>query len=314
MLKVFFVCLSALLIASCHTRNNHLPLRAAMESLENSNKQVKDDCNVIFYTMQNRLKDPTTAEIAGKWYPQAETINKLSEELTKYIEGLKTKLKKEANKKVNDADTLDESNENAVTTIFEKQNEAATLSEKIRMYREAALNEIVPAAIFDSVIIHYLKKDTARLRSSLPEGVRSANAAPYFKNTNALNALVMLSKYQNDVLLSQHLLLYHVFTRTTGHTPHWTKYSALAVLNSSYLKRGQTLEVIAGMGAMTNENKPTITINGKVIPIGPDGVATLKFAVNNKPGKYFIPVEVEFTQSDGTKSRVVRKLEYIVAE
>jgi hypothetical protein len=285
-----------------------------MQSLENSNTRVKEDCMILYKAMEDKLKDPATSATTAIWHPKALAIKKMSEDVINYIERLKTRLKKEVSpKNNNDADAFDESNKEVVATIFDKQNEAAMLIEKLNTFRNTAIKQIIPFETADSVLIADVQSGIRHLQLPLDSNEINTTIKDYFK-TDALNALMLLSKYQNDVLLTEHTLVDNMFSRISGPHHHWTKFSALAFLSTSYVKQGQTLEVTAGMGAMTNENKPTFIIDGKTIAIGPDGVAKYNFEANRKPGKYFIPVQIEFTQSDGSKQRIIKNLAYIIAE
>jgi hypothetical protein len=326
MLKLLFVILAALSLISCSTRNNNPQLRSVMESLENSNKQLKENCIHLSSQSLRDVHDPATSNVVSRWHPKAVAITKMSDGLNSYLESLKEKLTKAAVHKNNNGEiVLDESNEDAVESIFEDQNEASLLEGKLAAFRENALQELLPSSA-DSILTNYIKKDIVHFRSSLPQGIRTAGTAAstqnyfslndYFKETNALNALLLLTKYQNDVLLTQHTLLDYLSSRTTRGGiifDDYTRVSAIAMLTSGCVRPGENVEVIAGLGEFSAVSKPVITINGKLVPLNDDAVAEYKFKAGNEPGRHEVRVRFEYTDTYGSKQSIEKLMVYNIS-
>jgi len=91
-------------------------------------------------------------------------------------------------------------------------------------------------------------------------------------------------------------------------------FEAIAVLSSSYINSGQSIQVSAGVGAFSVASNPTISINGKVIDLKGRALAEYSFTPIGKPGKYRVPVKIEFTKPDGSLEVHTTELEYIIAE
>lgn len=299
MTRLMLTFVVAIFLLSCRTRENHVQLREIMQSLENSNVRVQDDCEALYKSIEEKVKDPVTNHRAEIWRPKAMAIRKLSQDVMSYMETLKTKLKKDAGTKT--IDTFD----------------AANLEQKLIAFKTQSLKELLRPFSSDSLWMSSIKANIARLVPTLPLGsnTNGLRLKSYFPGEDTLNTLLILTKLQNDLLLTEHALVKYAFRQIPIPCGlGYEKYSALTFLNSSYLKNGQTLEVTAGMGEMTLVNKPVIVIDGKVIAAGVEGTATRSFTLNKKPGEYYVPIEITFTGSDGMKLMVRRKLEYVVAE
>jgi len=77
-------------------------------------------------------------------------------------------------------------------------------------------------------------------------------------------------------------------------------FSAIAAQNTTFLKSGELLEITAGVGSFSVAARPKITIDGKNIPLDPDGTAIYRIKAPGKPGKHVIPVKIEFVKPDGS--------------
>ncbi len=136
----------------------------------------------------------------------------------------------------------------------------------------------------------------------------------YFKNSTTLGALAMLAKFQNDVLNTESLMIIYFNSHVSSYTDSFESYSAIATQSSSYVKAGDSIEIFAGVGAFSVASNPSITINGHKMIIGEDGVASHRLKSSQKPGKYTVPVVIEFIKPDGSPLKMSKVLKYTVAK
>jgi hypothetical protein len=124
-----------------------------------------------------------------------------------------------------------------------------------------------------------------------------------------------LLKIKNDILVSEQMLLKYFNRRPVllicGDIGY---FSAMAFINSSYVRSGDSLEIIAGIGTFTAAGRPRVFIDGKEISLNSEASAVYNFIPKGKPGKYTIPVTIEFYKPDGTKLEVSKRLSYTIAQ
>ena len=125
----------------------------------------------------------------------------------------------------------------------------------------------------------------------------------------------MLNKIENDVLTTEKMLMDFCNSHIASNCGLiYDKIESIAYLSSGYVKRGQTINVRAGIGLFSSAPKPTITIEGKVIPINEDATTMYNFNANGNPGIHTIAVKIEYTKPDGTTAMKIHYLEYIIAD
>jgi hypothetical protein len=224
-----------------------------------------------------------------------------------YIESLKTDLKKEAETKDNDGKfELSLDNKEAVYNIFEVNKNGENLFKKLETCRNSLLN-------VDSSIKAEFEKTTI-----LSEKIKGSEylTAKNFKEISTIEALALLSNLQNKIKITENDLVTFCFNKSApyigcgfGRRPR-----LLVSQSSSYVKAGEKIEIIVGVGTYSSETDPLITVNNKVAAIGIDGSTTTKIKASDKPGKHFIPVKVTYTQGDGTQLTQETEVEYEVAK
>lgn len=160
--------------------------------------------------------------------------------------------------------------------------------------------------VYDRSVMMVL--DTVKLADSFDLVKQAINTR------NPLLALAMLNKLQNDVLIKENTLLTYCNNNSVPLTLEVTSLQPLTVLDRSYVKAGQRIEVTAGIGTFIASAETVITINGEVIPAGDDGMATYNFTATGKPGKYKVPLVIEYVVPDGTRSTVQKQIEYTIVK
>ncbi|MGB8195291.1 MAG: hypothetical protein WCF67_25365, partial [Chitinophagaceae bacterium] len=226
-------------------------------------------------------------------------------------------------------EAFDEDDKRAAELVFEKKHKASELSLKITRFSEQTFEVLDKELKKDTGFYASMHKNILELQKGFPiyslkesgqqkdilAMAKVNTVSSYFKNTTALEALVMLNKIENDVLITENMLVDYIDNITTVlDCGNYEQFSAIISQNSSYLKRGQPLEIYAGVGAFSLSANPTIRINGRKVDVLPDGVAEYQETVSGKPGKHSIPVTIEYTKADGSSSKITKQVQYTVAE
>lgn len=134
----------------------------------------------------------------------------------------------------------------------------------------------------------------------------------YFEDATALRARAILSKYKNDVLITEYQtilflrnsisilnIIYDDFTTT------------LTSQNSKHFKNGDELIIKTGVGTFKTGNTKEIIINNSKVKML-SGMGPYKIKVENKPGKYQIPIRIKFTGADYKEVIFSDTVNYIV--
>jgi hypothetical protein len=126
--------------------------------------------------------------------------------------------------------------------------------------------------------------------------------------------MVMLAKIQNDVLNSEYIMINYFIDLTTNYTCGYEVYSAIISQNTTVLKAGEEIEIFGGMGFFTCAANPKFTIDGQIFKSDEYGTAVYKLKIKQPPGRYSIPVKVEFTKADGTQDVMIKNIKYQVLQ
>ncbi|HEY8896950.1 MAG TPA: hypothetical protein VIM79_19140 [Niastella sp.] len=311
MYKPLFCFAMAVSLMGCHPEENPDQLKAVNQSLERMNVSVSDDNNALMEILRNRQKDPQSAAVAEKWLPGGNKIHKYADSLRLMLDSIKSEL-------ITQSDSL---KMDFVPVVRQLHNEDGV---GIRLFGILAeFKDSIPA---------FISVPGQRNKSYLPKDIPFLNGysdslsandklqfgkewlEKSFGRSSSLMAMIMLNKIENDVLMTEKMLIEYCNSQAC-YMPviYDTQYKPLAVLSSSCVKKGQSIEVTAGIGEFTDAMKPRVTINDKEVKLD-DGRAIHQFVADGKPGIHSVIVEIEFYKPDGSKAYVTKRLEYTIAD
>jgi gliding motility-associated protein GldM len=318
MINIMYLVLTAILALNVSAEVINA-FKTVDKSLTDSNANIEKGNTTIFQSLAEKLSNNETKEKAEIWVPKANQAKQLSDELYNYIEGLKKKVKIQADLKVdkNGTPVLDENgNEDfkldyleASTRIFEKNGEGKILYQKLTDYRKAMLD-------LDSGIDKTTFPVNLIVPTSLSGNAKTGNpvtdwTASYFHMTPAIAALTMLSKVQNNIKNAENQVVTYCHTQIGAVKLIFNKFQPIASGSSTYLMPGEEMVVTAGVGAFNDAAKPIITIDGASTSLNENGVAEKKFNVSGG-GKKKIHVVINYTKPDGTADRLEKDIDYTV--
>ena len=224
----------------------------------------------IFASFKRKLEDPVSREKANIWYPRAEQAKKLADELYTYLENLKKELKQEAGLKKNE------------------EGEEDTLA--LEIGKNLPLDLAIP-------------------KTNNKAG-KEDWAFHYFHMTPAIAAITILSKLQNDVRNSEAQVVEYCHKEIGEVEIIYDEFKAFAEADTRYLMQGDELVITAGIGAFSKNAQPTITIDGRSVPVK-DGAGEYKITAS-EPGAFTKRVRIDFKKPDGTPSSVEKEVKYSV--
>jgi|GEM_PF-999104 len=307
------------LLAGCRPEENPEQLKAVNRSLEYANRVMQDANRLIYDEFTDKKRELSTAVYVAIWEPKANQITQYSDSIRGLIKAIKSELIKQS-------DSLKIDYVDVTKQLYNADGIGGQLLNKLTAFKDS-----FPAVFYsgDTMAhsyrenqLNYILKTIPLLpayRDSLPTDNKSAYKRNWlqesFGHSSSLMAMIMLNKIENDVLTSEHTFIDCCKKQIAiGCNLLSFKLSAIATLSSSYIKPGQSIQVLAGIGEFSSASKPTIKINGKQVQLNAEAVAEYSFKPTGKPGKYRVPVIIEFTKPDGEKYTLSKNPEYIIAE
>lgn len=276
-------------------------------SLTTSNGNISRSNEVLYKSLEEKLKDPQTQQKAAIWQPKAEMARKYSSELISYIDGLKQKLKEGSGLRIEDGkeeyklDNLD-----ASTRLFEKNGEGEVFKKKLDDYKKNMLG------IDTSIMKEFASTfpvNTDEVKGQ--EGKMKDFTQAYFHMTPSIAAITMLSKFQNNIKNAENAIVTYCHNQIGAVKLVYDKFQPIATTSSNYIMPGEEMIVTAGVGAFNAAAQPQITIDGVNVPLNENGVAEKKFNASGS-GKKSVNVVIVYKKPDGTPDRLEKKIEYTV--
>jgi hypothetical protein len=247
-------------------------------------------------------------------------VKKRVDSITLLIENLKSELLKQS-------DSLRKANAPIVEQLYEKNGEGYVLLNKLAAFKESIPGIFRINDFSDKpYLVTNLKRDVGFIldtisllpgyRDSLSESQRNIYRKKWveedFAGSNSLLTMMQLNKIKSEVLVTERDLVSYFNSQIKASYICGGPFP-IAVISSSYVRAGQSVEVTAGILQFTVVTNPRISINGKEIKLDSDDRAVYKFTAEGKPGKHIIPVKVDYYRADGEKEEVRKNIEYIIA-
>lgn len=272
------------------------------KSLKENNEILQAQIERSYNSLERKLDDPKSAEKAKVIMPHVIVISKSSTALINYIDSISADISKVVSlENTNSKQVFDEADRTVAKKIFTQQK-LTTLKGKLAQFRSQMLGIDTIASRQLQTIIDDILKEESEIVDHFS-----------FGNLPAIGAISMLTRLQNKVRIVEQLMVQFCDSRVSSYEEDfYTEFSALSMLSSKYVKRGDEVEVSAGVGAFSLKAKPKVMFNGKHIPVNVEGMAVYKFQAPNRPGKYFITTNIEFTDYDDRQHSIQRKLNYVV--
>lgn len=300
------------IFSSCkdNSGNNILVFRETAASLEKSSKHISNQTVFLYKSMENNISDPVSMLQASVWQPKAMVIQKLSSQTIDFIDALKSEIKREAGSRYPAKEKVNWENDmSSVNRMFYKNKKGEELYSKLIKYRLAIL-------AVDYRMRSVLEKDTEIISQEFDTDTSKqlVFTKTFFERIPAIAAYTMLNKFENNIRIVENIFAMYCNIHSTGYSDAIHVTSALLSQNSSCLKAGEYLEIKAGVGAFSHKALPKITIAGKNVELNENAIAIYKLKTPLSPGKYFVPVKVEFTNEIGKREVMTKTISYTVFE
>lgn len=304
MINVMYLVLTALLALNISSEVLNA-FKTMNTSFSNANTTIDKKTETIFASLEQKLNDPKTRDLAAIWKPKAERAKQLSDELVAYIEGIKTQIQNLAG--AANGGHFNEKNTNAATEILVDGRGGKELFNQLTDFKKSLLgiDQKINAEFANSL----------PLDLSMPLVQNKSNRKwedAYFRRTPAIAAITVLSKFQSDIKNSEARVVEYCHNQIGEVQVVYDDFQALATANAQFLLPGSEFTITAGVGAFSKNARPTVTIDGVAVPLNANGLAEYKALAGN-PGTYTRKVNISFVKPDGTTSTLTKDITYTVA-
>ncbi len=308
MINIMYLVLTALLALNVSSEILNA-FKTVNNSLVTSNEQTKTSTSQIMESLSRKLADQTTHDKAAIWHPIATDIVGYADKANAMIENYKKELMLAAGGDKSDPskgykiDNLD-----AATRLFVKNGKGKELLKGLTEFRDNVLKR-------DSAIAGQF---TNSLPINLETPVSTTGAKKksweetYFHMVPTIAALTILSKFQNDVKVTENKIVAFCHAKVGEVVLVQDAFAAIAVADANYVLPGQDINVTAGVGGFSTKVQPQITINGTGVAIdATDGAAHYKMT-SGAVGAHSIPVNITYTDQNGERKNIQKTIEYTV--
>jgi hypothetical protein len=302
-------------LAACHTSDHSEALQVINKSFINAQAILSEKNEDIYEVLANKRKDPQTKAKADVWEPKALVVKRLTTGVKSYISNIKQQLS-----------AVPSQDEAAVRKLIKITGDS--LYATLVNYNTATVQVLQPKEFIDNPSleaqlkkdVEYLKREISTRSGIQPDSMHGQLTdlqnwkRVYLEEGSLILVMAMLNKIEQDVLITENSIIEYINSYLGyGCVLSFEKFQTIAVLSSSYIKAGQEIEVTAGVGSFSAASKPIIFINGVKTRLNDEGVALYTLKAIGNPGKYSVPVKVEYVRPDGSTAIIIKKLEYIIA-
>ena len=282
-MKVTYAAIFICLLCSCSSKNEVSVNRNILAELKNglneSNNYINTSSRDLMRSIYQRTTESGARDKALLWLPVAEKISSVSRDMIKYLDSF-------------------------ISSKNISSSSVDILYAHLMSYEEAIYR-------IDSTMTKYFSQPNSKL-------VLDSTASSFYKNFFSDDpevSITFLAKLKNKVLNLENGLLRYCHLHAGEFYHSHDVYSFFVDQNSQIFHGGEAMKITAGLAAYSRAAQPKIKINGKATEPGELGYASYEFTVNNKPGKYQVPVECRyFDQTVGVEKVQIFNLDYEVIE
>ena len=262
--------------------------------LKNMRQLVSYSSDKLLAELDNKRSDPSTSYKAEIWYTKAVMIRELTDTTIAYIKDFKGELQT--------------NNKNALADISPVKRQK--LYDRLLQYKNDVLK-------VDSLVWQEFKSSlvlfptTQNDRQTIEEEITDV-----FDGVSIEEALLLIRYLENNVRFIENRMITfcaeHVVS--TDRLCGFNQFATIIGQSSSVIKKGESVEISAGVGSFSLEAAPIISINGKKMLFDEDGAVRYKLPPDNTPGNKTVKIRFEYTDQEGMKRLVEKTLKYVVVE
>lgn len=281
---IYFTVLISLL--SCFPKKQNHASEIIQSGMEKSILILERYNEYSIKSLENKSQDPFSSYRALIWLPRAQKLHATTDSLVLLVKKYKNEIGKSKTREIS-------------------RSLSNQLFSAIHDYQKKLL-------LIDSNITEQLKPQ----QGLIPENIDSLPDADqafysyYFSGHNL--DMEVLTILESNIRLVESRVLKYMDNKCPEGDDYFESWSVIVGQTSSIIAPGEKLSITAGVGSFSKKAAPNIKINGIRVPINENAVSIYSFKGALAPGKYSIPVSLEFKDEFGKITKMERKVNYTV--
>lgn len=310
MINIMYLVLTALLALNVSSEILNA-FKVVDKSLVTSNSNLTNANETLYKSLADKVADPKTHDKALIWDEKAKQSKQYSDDLNKFIDGIKKQLKDEAGLKVVEGkEEFKEDDLEAATRLFGNgpggKNLGPELQKRLNDYRDKMLNidPSIKTSFEKTFPVDNINKIVGQ------DGKEKNFTEAYFHMTPTVAALTLLSKFQNNVKNAENLITSYCHNQIGQVEVHMDQVGVLVGQSSSYVMPGEKVTITAGVGAYSSAAKPSISIGGASVVVN-GGQGSTEITASGS-GERSVPVTITFVDENGQTQTKTETVKYTV--
>jgi hypothetical protein len=248
------------------------------ENLQNSNERIFKNTQYSYFQIEELLREPFTAYHAKAYKTKAKEAMELSQNIYDSLESIKKNETKKGSKIKNNVSKL-------ILNYIKFFNNL-----ELEKYSNVSVNK-------------FFMGDSVKYISFISE--------INFENKNIKQ--FSLCKIQNDIrCFENNYVSYCNNNASPGCNLGSITTSLLVGQNTNHLKKGEILEILAGIGQYAQNTTLSATINNEILKQDRIGTVSYKFKVSGKSGKNSIPIILRYKDTRDEEKTDTVIIEYTI--
>ena len=289
---LMLVVISSFLV-SCKDKEKDKLYDELIAGYQRENAAVKSMNHRVYWSLNDKIRKQETMDVALEWEPKARVIFNNTDTLINYLDSCINNITQDSTKN----DLNKDYNNNFSSGLYKRLLNYKTICFK--------LDPELKSNFKNNLFLTATTKDTIEqpLKIFMETGIKDKKQAVAF-----------LAGIENKVLSMEFALIDFCDKKTAYTDDFYFSFCAIAAQNTDHLKAGEKLHITAGEGCFSKKRKNRIFINNRQIKLNAEGIAEYEIKAPDKPGKYHIPVKIEYSKQDSTKGFVDKDIVYTVDE
>lgn len=295
----------AMCFVSCYGHKKEEEILKGMGTmLENSNRSIENANQTIYRAIDSKLNKPESKDHFAVIFPKTTAVRNASKEMIGFTDEIKSAIKKKTEHTENFQVTYNDEDKSSVKEIL-TQDKINALFDRLAVYKTTMLHidSAVAAQFSNNTFFNNVTGTTENSR---------AEFSNCFNDLPAGVCIAVLNRLENNVYNAESKFITYFHNSIATHTFIRDDFPAMLVSqNSTVFHPGDEIKITGGIGIFAEQIPIILKVNRNTVK-GDHGVGTCILTAPQVPGKYKVPVTINFKDNNGLPQTKTTTVEYRV--